>query len=74
MTVLMSYLFHAPVFESIAIGFVNLSIASFLTMNFTGSSTYTSLSGVKKEMKWAIPFQVTALIIGAILFILSKLI
>jgi hypothetical protein len=26
-------------------------ISSYLAMNFTGSSTYTSLSGVKKEMR-----------------------
>jgi hypothetical protein len=32
-------------------------IASFLAMNFTGSSTYTSLSGVKKEMRVAVPLQ-----------------
>jgi hypothetical protein len=35
------------------------SLSSFLAMNFTGSSTYTSLSGVKKEMKYAVPFQIT---------------
>lgn len=31
------------------------SLSSFLTLNFTGASTYTSLSGVKKEMRFAIP-------------------
>lgn len=30
-------------------------ISSFLAMNFTGSSTYTSLSGVKKEMRIWMP-------------------
>lgn len=60
--------------ESISLGLINLSIASFTTMNFTGSSTYTSLSGVKKEMKLAIPFQITFAAIGLILFIISKLI
>jgi len=29
-------------------------------MNFTGSSTYTSLSGVKKEMKTALPLQIVS--------------
>lgn len=33
------------------------TISSFICMNFTGSSTYTSLSGVKKEMKFAVPIQ-----------------
>lgn len=31
------------------------AISAFLTMNFTGASTYTSLSGVQKEMKTAVP-------------------
>ena len=34
--------------EMIAWFFLLISIASFFTMNFTGASTYTSLSGVKK--------------------------
>jgi len=68
------YLFwQVQLTESIALGFINVSIASFATMNFTGSSTYTSLSGVKKEMKWAIPFQIAFFAIGLILFIISKL-
>jgi hypothetical protein len=40
------------------------SIASFVGMNFTGCSTYTSLSGVRKEMRVAIPIQVGAMILG----------
>ena len=60
--------------EFVAMGFIGVCIASFVTMNFTGSSTYTSLSGVKKEMKWAIPFQIAFASIGIILFIISKLI
>ncbi|HWP97095.1 MAG TPA: mercury methylation corrinoid protein HgcA [Syntrophomonadaceae bacterium] len=31
------------------------AISAFLAMNFTGASTYTSLSGVKREMKVAVP-------------------
>ena len=40
------------------------AIAAYLTMNFTGASTYTSLSGVKKEMRWALPLEITAGMIG----------
>jgi hypothetical protein len=65
--------FRAPLPETIAMGFISVSVASFMTMNFTGSSTYTSLSGVKKEMKWALPFQIAFAIIGLTLFIISKL-
>ena len=40
------------------------AIAAYLAMNFTGASTYTSLSGVKKEMRWALPLEVAAGMIG----------
>lgn len=71
-TLIIKQLFQISNLEFIAMGFISLSIASFVTMNFTGSSTYTSLSGVKKEMKWSIPFQITFAAIGIILFIISK--
>jgi len=38
--------------------------AAYLGMNFTGASTYTSRSGVKKEMRWALPLQITAGVVG----------
>ena len=74
LTMFLSFLIKVPVLESISIGLITISIASFMTMNFTGSSTYTSLSGVKKEMKWAIPFQIGFVALGTILFIISKLV
>ena len=43
------------------------AISSFLAMNFTGASTYTSPSGVQKEMKKAVPFIVGAAAVGAAL-------
>lgn len=42
---------------------------SFIGMNFTGSSTYTSLSGVKKEMRVALPVQIGAAVCGLVLWI-----
>jgi acetyl-CoA decarbonylase/synthase complex subunit gamma len=41
-------------------------------MNFTGSSTYTSLSGVRKEMRRALPVQISSASLGLIIFIVSK--
>ena len=41
------------------------AVSSYLAMNFTGSSTYTSPTGVKKEMKKALPFIVGAGAVGA---------
>jgi acetyl-CoA decarbonylase/synthase complex subunit gamma len=40
------------------------AVSAYLAMNFTGASTYTSLSGVKKEMRWALPLEIAAGIIG----------
>ncbi|MEI6898785.1 MAG: mercury methylation corrinoid protein HgcA [Bacteroidota bacterium] len=46
-------------------------ISSFMAMNFTGSSTFTSLSGVQKEMKTALPVQIAAAALGLITFIVT---
>jgi acetyl-CoA decarbonylase/synthase complex subunit gamma len=54
--------------------FLITAISSFLAMNFTGTTTYTSLSGVKKEMKISVPIQVGFTIIGIILQIIGKFI
>jgi len=54
--------------------FLSLAISSFLAMNFTGASTYTSLSGVKKEMKLFVPIQLSFSIFGFAFVILSKVI
>jgi hypothetical protein len=53
--------------------FIITAISSFLAMNFTGSSTFTSLSGVKKEMKVSLPLQIGFATIGIILQIIGKL-
>ena len=45
------------------------AISSYLAMNFTGSSTYTSPSGVNKEMKKALPFIVGAAVVGTALML-----
>jgi acetyl-CoA decarbonylase/synthase complex subunit gamma len=45
------------------------ALSAYLAMNFTGASTYTSLSGVKKEMRWALPLQIGAGMIGLILWV-----
>jgi len=34
------------------------AVTAYLAMNYTGCSTYTSLSGVKKEMRWALPLEI----------------
>ncbi|MFO7850288.1 MAG: mercury methylation corrinoid protein HgcA [Spirochaetia bacterium] len=41
-----------------------VAVSSFFAMNFTGASTFTSLSGVKKEMRYALPFQAALILIA----------
>ena len=50
------------------------AISSFTAMNFTGSSTYTSLSGVKREMKLFVPLQISFAVAGLLLQVAGKLI
>lgn len=50
------------------------AIAAYLAMNFTGCSTYTSLSGVKKEMRFALPLEISAGILGLAAWITSLMI
>ncbi len=50
------------------------AVAAYLAMNFTGASTYTSLSGVKKEMRWALPLEITAGGAGGLLWLGSRFI
>ncbi len=47
-------------------------VAAFLAMNFTGASTFTSLSGVRKEMRWAVPMQVGGTVVGLTLWLTSR--
>jgi acetyl-CoA decarbonylase/synthase complex subunit gamma len=50
------------------------AISAFLAMNFTGASTYTSLSGVRKEMKIAVPLQIGASLVGLALWISARVV
>jgi hypothetical protein len=45
------------------------AVSSFLAMNFTGSTPYTSPSGVEKEMRKAIPLQAVALLVALVAWI-----
>jgi hypothetical protein len=55
-----------PTLEITGWGLILVAIVSFMALNFTGTSTYTSMSGVKKEMKIAMPLQLLAVISGTL--------
>ncbi len=47
------------------------ALSSYLAMNFTGTTPYTSPSGVEKEMRRFIPIQATLAVCGLVLWIVS---
>jgi hypothetical protein len=65
--------FWAGRLEALAWLLLVSSITAFLAMNFTGASTYTSLSGVKKEIGIALPLQIGAGFAGLCLWLASRL-
>ena len=63
----------APPFLLLGIGYM-LALpahAAFLAMNFTGASTYTSFSGVIKEMKTAVPLIILSIAAGVVLVLIK---
>jgi acetyl-CoA decarbonylase/synthase complex subunit gamma len=48
------------------------AVSSFLTMNYTGASTFTSLSGVRLEVRVAAPIQAVTAILGATLWMVGR--
>jgi len=61
------------VLESFSVLFLVPAASSYLAMQFTGSTPITSLSGVRKEMRWAFPLQITGGLVGLGLWIAAKL-
>lgn len=49
-----------------------LATASYSAMNYTGTSTYTSLSGVQKEMRQAVPWQFAGLVGSLVLWTMTR--
>lgn len=58
--------------ENIAIILWITSLSSFLAMNFTGSTPFTSLTGVAKEMRKGLPFQIIGTTLASILWVTSS--
>ena len=48
------------------------AVTAYLTMNFTGASTYTSLSGVNREMRWALPLEIGMGLSGLVVWVVSR--
>ncbi|MFH1811522.1 MAG: mercury methylation corrinoid protein HgcA [Pseudomonadota bacterium] len=50
--------------EAMAWVALTAAVASYLGMMFTGSSSFTSLSGVRREMRLAVPLQLAGLVVA----------
>jgi hypothetical protein len=66
---------YAPGFWLLAAGYGLLlpALSAFLALNFTGASTYTSPSGVLREMKIALPFIIASALVGAVLVLIKNI-
>jgi len=49
------------------------AMSAYLAMNFTGSSTFTSLSGVRKELRFALPLEIGGAGAGLLMWIIALL-
>jgi len=73
--ILWQFRWLAPGLVSLALGYLLLlpAVSAWFALNFTGSSTYTSPSGVMKEMKISLPFIIGASVVGAALVLIQNL-
>jgi hypothetical protein len=55
--------------EATALVLITVAISSYLAMNFTGSTPYTSPSGVEKEMRRAIPLQAAVALVAIVAWV-----
>jgi hypothetical protein len=60
--------------ELSALMLVVMAVSSYLAMNFTGSTPFTSPSGVEKEMRIAIPLQAISMLGATVLWITASFI
>jgi hypothetical protein len=69
-----SFGWFAPPFLLLGIGYILAlpAYSAFIAMNFTGATTYTSFSGVIKEMKIALPLIILSLVSGVVLLLIKS--
>lgn len=48
----------------VSVGLLSVGVCSFLGLMFTGCTPYTSASGVRSEMRWALPLQGALTLLG----------
>ncbi|KRQ86384.1 Corrinoid/iron-sulfur protein large subunit [Caloramator mitchellensis] len=68
------FLFSGDVINLLGHSLIMTTIVSYLSMNFTGSTTFTSFSGVQKETTVSVPIMIATSVVGLILVILGIII
>jgi hypothetical protein len=66
------FMFESYYLTAIVLVFFPL-LSSYLALQFTGASTYTNLSGVKKELKYGLPLYIAGTIITVLLVAAYKI-
>lgn len=65
------FIFSISLREAIYFALILPPFSAFLSLNFTGATTYTSLSGVKKEMRIFLPIIIISILCGLVFKILD---
>ena len=63
---------HYHVLESVGVLLLSAAACSFLGLMFTGCTPYTSPSGVRRELPWAVRLQIVAAVIGLALWVAAR--
>lgn len=68
-----TFIYDNNIFNSAGHALLLTTITSYLSLNFTGCTTFTSYSGVQKETLWAIPVMLLSALSGIILLFIEKM-
>ncbi len=60
------------VVEGLGVGLMSVAACSFFNLMFTGCTPYTSMSGVRRELRWAVPLQIAAAAVGLVAWLVAK--
>jgi hypothetical protein len=70
---LFDHLYFGNIFFLLASILFFITLISYLSLNFTGCTPFTNISGVKREMKFSVPAYITVCAISAVLLLIFKL-
>jgi hypothetical protein len=70
-SLIISAIYHFPLLGTISTFLILPVIVSFLALNFTGATTFTSMTGAKLEVKLSLPVYIALAVIGITVKIFS---